>query len=29
VSGVAVRGVEGDRVVLTVGSGDYRFTARA
>ena len=28
VAGVAVRGVEGDRLVLEVGSGDYRFATR-
>ncbi|MNW12841.1 hypothetical protein D3C71_2106290 [compost metagenome] len=27
--GVVVRGLEGDRLVLEVGSGDYRFLSRA
>jgi alpha-L-rhamnosidase len=29
VEGVVVRGMDGDRLVLEVGSGDYRFTSRA
>ncbi|MNC84115.1 hypothetical protein D3C75_1384620 [compost metagenome] len=27
--GVVVRGMDGDRLVLEVGSGDYRFLSRA